>query len=80
MRFDDTDWHSLETSAVLETLHTGDQGLDTQESARRLELFGPNSLAEAQTKPRWKLFLEQFAGPLIAVLMVCGIITILLQH
>ena len=80
MRFDDTDWHSLETSAVLETLRTGDQGLDTQESARRLELFGPNSLAEAQAKPRWKLFLEQFAGPLIAVLMVCGIITIFLQH
>ena len=76
----DTAWHSLDASEAMTALKTTDQGLDEQESRRRLDIFGQNTLAEAETKPKWRLFLEQFTSPLIAVLIVCGIVTIFLKH
>lgn len=79
-QFGDTVWHSLDTGEAMATLKTTDRGLSGQESRRRLDIFGQNTLSEAKTKPKWRLFLEQFASPLIAVLIVCGIVTVFLEH
>lgn len=76
----DTIWHSLDTGEAMAALKATDQGLNEQESRRRLGIFGRNTLAEAETKPKWRLLLEQFTSPLIAVLIVCGIVTIFLRH
>ncbi|MEK0307274.1 cation-translocating P-type ATPase [Bifidobacterium favimelis] len=76
----DTAWHSLSVQGVLATLKSSRRGLTGAESGHRMDLFGPNKLAEPETKPKWRLFLEQFTSPLIAVLIVCGIITVFLRH
>ncbi|WP_317643013.1 HAD-IC family P-type ATPase [Bombiscardovia apis] len=76
----DTSWHALSVQGTLAILKTGRKGLTGAEAQSRLELFGPNALAQGERKPKWKLILEQFTSPLIAVLIVCGVITIFLGH
>ncbi|KFI38620.1 cation-transporting ATPase [Bifidobacterium actinocoloniiforme DSM 22766] len=76
----DAAWHALSVSESLDTLSASPEGLSTAEAGRRLELFGPNALAQGEAKPKWKLLLKQFTSPLIAVLIVCGVITIFLGH
>ena len=53
---------------VLEYLHTGEQGLSSQEAAARAQTYGANKLADPPKTPLWKKFLAQFADPMIIVL------------
>jgi Ca2+-transporting ATPase len=73
-------WHSLSPEATLEALHAAANGLSNEESKRRLGIFGENALEAAVPTPKWKVFLLQFKSPLIAVLIVCGIVTMALDH
>lgn len=73
-------WHSLSPEATLEALHATANGLSNEESKRRLGIFGENALEAAVPTPKWKVFLLQFKSPLIAVLIVCGIVTMALDH
>ncbi|MCH4189332.1 cation-translocating P-type ATPase [Bifidobacterium tibiigranuli] len=73
-------WHSLSPEATLDALHTAANGLSSEESKRRLGIFGENALEAAVPTPKWKVFLLQFKSPLIAVLIVCGIVTMVLDH
>lgn len=73
-------WHHISAEQTLDLLATGTDGLDDAEAARRREISGPNALAQSEGKPKWRLFVEQFKSPLIAVLIVCGVITLLLRH
>lgn len=50
-------------------------GLSEQESEKRFEKFGPNSLMEKAKKPAWKLFLGQFQDFMIVVLLVAALIS-----
>ncbi|RBP97200.1 haloacid dehalogenase [Bifidobacterium aemilianum] len=77
---EETAWHSISSGQVLKLLKSSARGLTQAEATHRLDLFGQNKLAEIEAKPKWRIFLEQFKSPLIAVLVVCGIITIFLQH
>ena len=45
------------------------RGLNGAEAAARLERFGPNRLEAAQQVPRWRKLLDQFADPLIYLLL-----------
>ncbi|RBP99594.1 cation-translocating P-type ATPase [Bifidobacterium xylocopae] len=74
------DWHALGVDETLDALKAGPQGLSSAEAARRMDIFGPNTLAQGESKSKWKLILEQFTSPLIAVLVVCGVITVFLGH
>ncbi|MFT8356818.1 MAG: HAD-IC family P-type ATPase [Bifidobacterium aquikefiri] len=76
----DTVWHNIDANQALEVLETSRKGISRREASRRLSVFGPNSLSSVEKMPKWKLFLVQFKSPLIAVLIVCGIITIALDH
>ena len=75
-----TAWHTLEANLTLDKLNTTRDGLSTQEAQRRLALFGPNKLETQEKKPAWKVFLSQFTSPLIAMLILCAIITAVLRH
>ncbi|WP_300765885.1 HAD-IC family P-type ATPase [uncultured Bifidobacterium sp.] len=73
-------WHSLDAERSLSALRTTDRGLSDDEAAGRLKVFGRNLLHEASSIPGWRRFLGQFSSPLILVLIVCGVITIALDH
>lgn len=73
-------WHNVDANAALKVLQTNRKGIAASEAERRLKVFGPNSLSAVDKMPKWQMFLIQFKSPLIAVLIVCGIITIALNH
>ena len=53
-----------------------DTGLDTAEAARRLQLHGPNALAETPPVPAWRRLLAQFRDPLIYLLIAAIAISV----
>lgn len=69
-------WHSLSTSEVMAKLKTGKNGLSGEEAQKRLKKFGPNELPREKKTTAFKIFLEQFKGPLIVVLLIAAIISI----
>jgi Ca2+-transporting ATPase len=48
-------------------------GLAPDEAAKRLEQYGPNAFAVAETEPRWRAFVRQYRDPMQIVLLVAGI-------
>jgi Ca2+-transporting ATPase len=70
------DWHALGAEDVLKQLNTyAEQGLSEQEAAHRLEIYGPNQLAEAPPTPFWKRLLDQFNNFLVILLIVASVIS-----
>jgi Ca2+-transporting ATPase len=53
------------------------RGLSTREAQARLARFGPNRLEEAQQAPKWRKFLEQFADPLIYLLLAAAAVALI---
>ena len=76
----DKNWESLELPEVRENLDVPEEGLSTEEAARRLIHFGENKLPEAKKKSRLMMFLAQFNNALIYVLIVAAVITALMDH
>ncbi|MBP5155131.1 MAG: ATPase, partial [Clostridia bacterium] len=64
-----------DSAEVLEYLHTGEQGLSSQEAEARAQTYGANKLADPPKTPLWKKFLAQFADPMIIVLLVAAAIS-----
>jgi Ca2+-transporting ATPase len=77
---EETSWHAISAEQALDALEVSPRGLSPEEAQRRFEVFGANALSAQAPMPKWKMFLIQFKSPLIAVLIGCGIITILLEH
>jgi len=73
-------WHAQTNEAVLTALQTSRNGLTSTEAATRLTQFGPNELPEEAHKPIWKVFVAQFASPLIYILFVAAIISFAMGH
>ena len=76
MAQDNNNWHSLSKKDVLDALKTSQKGLTSEEAAKRLKKFGPNELPREKRTTAFKIFLEQFKGPLIVVLLIAAIISI----
>ncbi len=73
-------WHSLSVGEVTQILTSDvEQGLTSDEAARRREKFGVNQLTLRQSKNPYQLFLQQFNQPLLYILLLAGVITLLLQ-
>lgn len=70
---------AIKTGDVLDLLETTSEGITGEEASERRELFGWNKIAEQGKTPRLKIFLNQFANPLIFLLMIAGVITMLLE-
>ncbi len=66
------------TSAVLKDLACdGTNGLSDADAAARLARDGPNSIAAAPPTPSWRRFLDQFADPLVYLLLAAIVISVL---
>ncbi len=73
-------WHAMDVAEVAEHLETTFDGLAASEAADRLEVHGPNRLAEARATPGWVTFLAQFKSPLIFILLLAGLMTLVLRE
>lgn len=69
---DTTNLHSHH--ALLERLQTRETGLTAHEVAERTKRFGYNELPAPTPKPRWRVFVEQFASPLIYLLLAAVVV------
>ncbi|MGZ8694121.1 MAG: cation-transporting P-type ATPase, partial [Gaiellaceae bacterium] len=52
------------------------RGLCQAEARARLERFGPNRLEEAERVPEWRKLLQQFADPLIYLLLAAVLVSL----
>ncbi len=73
-------WHDVTAEEALEHIHTGHEGLSSEEARRRLDTHGPNRLPEAKPRSPLLRFLAQFHNLLIYILLAAGLGTALLQH
>jgi magnesium-transporting ATPase (P-type) len=71
-RLCDEKWHLLEEADVYEELQSGPQGLDKTEAARRLAVYGPNTLPAKKPPTVWQILLHQVLNPLIFILLVAA--------
>lgn len=71
-----TDWFRETPEATLEHLQASVDGLTEEEASRRLENYGPNELREAERAGPLKMFLQQFANPMVVILLFAIVISI----
>jgi Ca2+-transporting ATPase len=76
----DTKWHSLDTTEVLSLAKSSNSGLTQKEADARLEEFGLNVLPHHKPYSKLRLFLNQFANPLMYILLGTVVISLILKH
>jgi Ca2+-transporting ATPase len=69
-------WWMLDTRETLQRLEASRNGLAREEARHRLEIHGPNRLAEIKRRPPLRIFLEQLANPAMAMLGVSAVIAV----
>src|SRR5512136_3098517 len=74
----DDNWHALSQEEVLEHLRVRENGLTSEEVARRQAQYGPNQLTEAPRPGFLKLLWEQFNSFIVILLLVAAVISALL--
>ena len=74
------DWYQQSLKEIYDKLGTTERGLTSEEVKKRIEKYGKNKLSEEAKINRLKIFLHQFASPLIYILIISGIITIFLRE
>ncbi|MET0766362.1 MAG: cation-transporting P-type ATPase, partial [Aeromicrobium sp.] len=62
-------WHDLEVGETLEALSAQPGGLTTEDAARRIDVYGPNTIVHEDGPPWWRVLARQFASPLIYALV-----------
>ncbi len=72
--------HAMNTSDVLAELDAGPDGLSKEESRRRLDTYGPNTLPKPKEAHPILKFLSHFHNMLIYVLIAAAVVTALLNH
>ena len=74
-------WHATAVADVVQRLDTDTQkGLDAAEAARRLTMYGPNSLPEAHKRGPFVRFLLQFNNVLVYVLLAAAFTKFMLEY
>ena len=63
-------WYALKTKDAYKHLSTQQEGLSSEEAARRLAEYGPNELKAARRISPWEILLEQFKDVLIIILLI----------
>jgi magnesium-transporting ATPase (P-type) len=76
----DADFHALPSADALQAVDATQQGLRSDEAARRLGQHGANRLPEPPRRSPILRFLSHFNNVLIYVLLGAAIVTALLQH
>ena len=75
-----TNWHTLNSTEVLEELRTTENGISEIEARRRLQATGYNELKEKKRITPLTLFLNQFKSFLILILVVAAAISYLIEN
>lgn len=70
--------HARSAQDVLARLESRARGLEPAEARARLERFGPNALPQPKTVPVWRVFVRQFANPLIYVLLLASVVSLVM--
>jgi P-type Ca2+ transporter type 2C len=73
-------WHALAQEQLLRLLETGEEGLSSDEAARRLKAYGPNQFDAGKARGNWKLLVDQFRNTLILTLLVATALSAFLGH
>jgi len=71
-------WHALTAEDVLRHLEVQEEGLSTEQAARRLSQYGPNQLQEAPRPTFWHMLWEQLNNFVVILLIVASIVSALL--
>ncbi len=71
-------WYSEEIEDIFIELNTTKNGLTGEEASRRLEENGANCLPKAKKEGIFKIFLRQFANPIIIILIITVILSFVL--
>ncbi|HEY3317850.1 MAG TPA: cation-transporting P-type ATPase [Coriobacteriia bacterium] len=67
--------HEMTRTSVLETLHSGEDGLSESDALERLETYGRNEIKEVRGRPLWLKFLENFYHLFAIMLWVGGVLS-----
>ena len=70
---------SVPHDKLLSALHSGNDGLSSVAAARRLKRYGPNTVGEIAHLSGFRLFLRQFASPLVIILVLAAAIASVLK-
>jgi len=73
-------YYDQKKEEVLENLKTTEKGLSKSEASRRLQEYGRNIIEKKQEISPFKIFLGQFASPLVWILMVAIVISLIVGH
>jgi P-type Ca2+ transporter type 2C len=74
----DENWHALSQEEVLEHLKVRENGLTSEEVARRQAQYGPNQLTEAPRPGFLRLLWDQFNSFIVILLIVAAVVSALL--
>ncbi|WP_370004449.1 calcium-transporting P-type ATPase, PMR1-type [Methanothermobacter sp. KEPCO 2] len=66
-------WATMSVKEVLKELKTSENGLNSDEAARRLETYGKNELVEEKKAGPLRMFLAQFMDILIILLILAAV-------
>ena len=72
--------HAVSGDATLVALQSSLHGLNRNEATARLERYGRNTLPRAKPPSIIKVFLHQFASPLVYVLVVAALLSLLIHE
>ncbi len=71
----ETKWHQLGEKAIFEELNSSYEGLAEEEIESRQKEYGLNEITEKKGKTVWRILIEQFADPLVIILIIAAIIS-----
>ena len=69
------DWHALAAEEVLKDLRVEEDGLTSEEAAKRLAHFGPNKLVEAPRPGFWHMLWGQLNNFVVMLLLVAALVS-----
>lgn len=72
------DWHALPVQEVLRHLEVHEQGLTSEEVAKRLAYYGENQLREGRRPGFWQLLWEQLNSFVVLLLLAAALVSALL--
>lgn len=70
-------WHSIKIEEVYETLKCDEHGLTTKKAKEHEQKYGKNVLPKEKKDGPLKIFLTQFASPIVIIMIVAGIFSLL---
>ncbi|MEW6770910.1 MAG: HAD-IC family P-type ATPase [Bacillota bacterium] len=76
LRGNTVNWHTLSTGEVFRFLASSSNGLGPVEVARRQQEYGKNELPRGKAPSLFRIFFEQFASPLIYILVIAAAVSV----